>query len=240
MRFFPEAVYLVIVSVRNSSGGPGYRRGWPADPVGGNTVSSGRLRRMLRILTGVVLVALLVGGLTFVGVRSTQHRDTLPAQSTQPSPPAPPRPTSIGVAIAGCYNRSVPPSDRPIKLNIVGCASTAVALQDISWTSWGPRGADGTGTAVFKICQPTCASGYQLTNQVVIHAWNPQPPRANSGCPVGLKIFADMILAFPKGAPPASAQEMNTQYQEMPAVHYTNYSVASPRDGQFIGYTFCD
>ncbi|MCV7148180.1 hypothetical protein [Mycobacterium riyadhense] len=195
---------------------------------------------MLRILTGVVLVALLVGGLTFVGVRSTQHRDTLPAQSTQPSPPAPPRPTSIGVAIAGCYNRSVPPSDRPIKLNIVGCASTAVALQDISWTSWGPRGADGTGTAVFKICQPTCASGYQLTNQVVIHAWNPQPPRANSGCPVGLKIFADMILAFPKGAPPASAQEMNTQYQEMPAVHYTNYSVASPRDGQFIGYTFCD
>jgi hypothetical protein len=126
-----------------------------------------------------------------------------------------------------------------MKLNIVGCASVAVALQDMSWSSWGPQGADGTGVAVFKICEPNCANGYQLTNQVVVHAWNPQPPLANSGCRVGLNIFADMILAFGKGVPPPTAQKMNTQYNGMPAVDYANYAVDNPRDGQFIGYTFC-
>ncbi|BBX62177.1 hypothetical protein MSAS_13510 [Mycobacterium saskatchewanense] len=110
----------------------------------------------------------------------------------------------------------------------------------MSWSSWGPQGADGTGTAVFKICDPNCAAGYQLTNPVVVHAWNPQPPRADAICQAGLKIFADVILAFPKGAPPPTAQKMNAQYNGMPAVHYANYQGGSNRDTQFIGYTFCN
>lgn len=192
------------------------------------------------MLTGIVLVVLLVGGLIFLAVPSTRHHNGAPARAVAPpaSSTATP-PVSIGVAIPGCYNRSVPPVDRPTKLNIVGCGSAAVALQDMSWNSWSPQGADGTGAAVFKVCQPNCANGNRITNQVVIHAWNPQPPRNNSGCPVGLKVFADLILAFPQGVPPPTAQEINTTYTGMPAVHYTNYSVTSPQDGQFIGYTFC-
>lgn len=192
------------------------------------------------MLTGIALVVLLAGGLAFVAGPSRHHHGGTPAgAAAPPSPSAAAPPVSIGVAIPGCYNRSVPPVDRPTKLNVVGCGSAAVALQDMSWSSWGPQGADGTGAAVFKICQPNCANGTRVTDQVVIHAWNPQPPRNNSGCPVGLKVFADLILAFPQVVPPAAAQEMNTTYAGMPAVHYTNYSVSSPRDGQFIGYTFC-
>ena len=97
----------------------------------------------------------------------------------------------------------------------------------MSWSSWGPQGADGTGTAVFKICDPNCAAGYQLTDPVVVHAWNPQPPRPDAICQAGLKIFADMILAFPKDVPPPTAQQMDTQYNGMPAVHYANYSGAN-------------
>jgi len=212
-------------------------------PVDGDVaqLSKPRGSRVSRLLTGAILLVLLAGGLIFVGVKSARHPPSVPARPpAQPSPTAQASPTSIGVAIPGCYNPSVPPADRPAKLNIVGCASTAVALQDMSWSSWAPEGADGTGSAVFKICQPNCANGYQLTTPVVVHAWNPQPPRANSDCPVGLKFFADLILAFPKGAPPAAAQETNTQYKGSPGVHYTNYQAANPRDGQFIGYTFCD
>jgi hypothetical protein len=110
----------------------------------------------------------------------------------------------------------------------------------MSWSAWGPHGADGTGTAVFKICDPNCAAGYQLTDPVVVHAWNAQPPRPDAICQAGLKIFADMILAFPKDGPPPTAQKMNTQYNGMPAVHYVNYSGANARDAQFIGYTFCN
>jgi hypothetical protein len=50
---------------------------------------------------------------------------------------------------------------------------------------------------------------------------------------------SDMILAFPKGAPPQTAQELNSQFRGLPAAHYTNYSVTNPHDGEFIGYTFC-
>jgi hypothetical protein len=205
--------------------------------VSANVSSSSRSdhvpRKRLTVI-GVVLAVLLIGVLTFVGVKLTQRHESAPPQTTtQPLPP-----TSF--AIPGCYNPSVQPAERPKKLNVLGCASVAVALQDMSWSSWGPQGADGTGTAVFKMCDPNCAAGYQLTDAVVVHAWNAQSPRPDAICQVGLKIFADMILAFPKGVPPPTAQNMTTQYNGMPAVHYVNYSVGNGRDTEFIGYTFCN
>ncbi|MCV7100556.1 hypothetical protein H7I01_09150 [Mycobacterium palustre] len=197
-----------------------------------------RLRRIPRgrlTVLVVVLVVVLVGAIGFAAVKLIQgDQGSAPPTAIQPPPP----PETY--AIPGCYNPSVPPVERPKKLNILGCASVAVALQDMSWTSWGPQGADGTGTAVFKICDPNCAAGYQLSDPVVVHAWNPQPPRPDAICQSGLKIFADIILAFPRAVPPPTAQKMNSQYHGLPAVHYVNYSGANPRDAQFIGYTFCN
>jgi hypothetical protein len=185
-------------------------------------------------VVGVVLAVLLIGVLIFVGVQLIGgHKGAGPPTPAQPPPPQ-------SFAIPGCYNPSVPPVERPRKLNVLGCASVAVALQDMSWTSWGPQGADGTGTAVFKVCDPNCAAGYQLTDPVVVHAWNAQPPRPDAICQGGLKIFADLVLAFPKATPPPTAQKTNTQYNGMPAVHYVNYSGANARDAEFIGYTFCN
>jgi hypothetical protein len=204
--------------------------------VSGNVSSSSRLRFPggHRGIVGVVLAFLLIGVLIFVGVKLVQSHQSAPGQTTtQPSQPS-------SFAIPGCYNPSFPPVERPKKLNILGCASVAVALQDMSWTSWGPQGADGTGTAIFKICDPNCAAGYQLTDPVVVHAWNAQPPRPDAICQSGLKIFADLVLAFPKAAPPPTAQKTNTQYNGMPAVHYVNYSGGNARDAQFIGNTFCN
>jgi len=181
---------------------------------------------------GIVLTVLLIGAVGFVGVRLIRHHSAPPQPTTQAAPSS--------FAIPGCYNLSVPPVERPKTLNVVGCASVAVALQDMSWSSWGPQGADGTGTAVFKICDPNCAAGYQLKDPVVVHAWNPQSPRPDAICQVGLKIFADMILAFPKDVPPPTAQEIDTQYNGAPAVHFVNYPGASSRDTEFIGYTLCN
>jgi hypothetical protein len=196
------------------------------------------LRRIPRgrlTLLAVVPAVLLVGALTFAAVQLSQGEQRGASSLTaQPPPP------SERFAIPGCYNPSVPPVERPKKLNVLGCGSVAVALQDMSWSSWGPQGADGTGTAVFKMCDPNCATGYQLTDPVDVHAWNAQAPRPDAICQAGLKIFADMILAFPQGAPPPTAQKMNTQYDGMPAVHYVNYSDANSHDTQFIGHTFCN
>ncbi|MCV7353697.1 hypothetical protein [Mycobacterium parmense] len=181
-------------------------------------------------MIAIVLAVVLTGGVLGAMKLITGHNGAAPTSA----PPAPPE----RLAIPGCYNPAVPPVERPKKLNVLGCASVAVALQDMAWTAWTPQGADGTGTAVFKICDPNCATGYQLTDPVVVHAWNPQPPRPDAICQPGLKIFGDMILAFPKGAPPPTAQKMTTQYNGMPAVHYTNYQGGA--GAQFIGYTFCN
>ena len=194
-----------------------------------------RLRHTSRgrvIGAGIVTAVVLVGVLIVVGLQLTEGR-----QGATPS--ATPSQTA-SFAIPGCYNPSVPPVARPKRLNVLGCASVAVALQDMSWSSWGPQGADGTGTALFKLCDPNCAAGSQLTDPVVVHAWNPQPPRREAICQVGLQIFADMILAFPKGVPPPNVQRMNTQYNGKPAVHFANYSSGDTRGTQFIGYTFCN
>lgn len=194
-----------------------------------------RLRHTSRgrvIGVGIVVAVVLAGVLIVVGVQLTHGQHGATAPGTSPSPAAP-----ASFAIPGCYNPSVPPVARPKRLNVLGCASVAVALQDMSWSSWGPQGADGTGTALFKLCDPNCAAGSQLTEPVIVHAWNPQPPRREAICQVGLQIFADMILAFPKGVPPPNVQKMNTQYDGKPAVHFANYSSG---DTQFIGYTFCN
>lgn len=192
-----------------------------------------RLPRGRLPVIGAVLAILLIVLLGFLGVNLIRHQ-----QNSPPASNTPPLPTQF--AIPGCYNPSVQPVERPKKLDVFGCASVAVALQDMSWNSWGRQGADGTGTAVFQTCDPNCATGSHLTNPVVVHAWNPQPPRPEAICQTGLEIFADMILAFPESVPPPTAQKMTTQYNGMPAVHYVNYAVGNGRDTQFIGYTYCN
>jgi hypothetical protein len=206
---------------------------------GGDVRPSSRHRHLPQLAIGVVLGILLISAFTLVGVEHTRHTQGTPTRTTaQPSSTKAPGSAS-SFAIPGCYSPAVQPAARPPKLNILGCASVAVALQDMSWSSWGPQGADGTGTAVFKMCEPNCALGSQVTDPVTVHAWNPRPPRNDSGCPIGLDVFADMILAFPKGIPPGDAQKITTQYNGMPAVHYENYSADAHGDAEFIGFTWC-
>ncbi|MDT5259572.1 MAG: hypothetical protein QOD10_4652, partial [Mycobacterium sp.] len=58
-------------------------------------------------MVGVVLAALLIGALGFVGLRLTRGHEGAPAPTTAQSSP----PTSF--AVPGCYNPSVPPVERP-------------------------------------------------------------------------------------------------------------------------------
>lgn len=197
-----------------------------------------RTKKLRLVVVGSVTLAVTaIGVLTVFGF--TQDDITHNDKGTQPSSKTQPAAASTSYAIPACYNPAAPPVERPKKLNVVGCMSVAVALQDMSWSSWGPDGADGSGTAVFAICDPNCAAGYQVTDPVLVHAWNPQQPRAGAVCQAGLRIFADMIVAFPKGLPPPTAQKTITRYHGIPAAHYVNYTVDKAPDEQFIGYTFC-
>lgn len=162
--------------------------------------------------------------------------------SAAPEPPAtsgvaapPPATTSKvpqgnGFALTGCYyHPDNLPVDRPTSVGVFFCASGGMSVNGMSWTSWGPYGADGTGIAHFRVCQPSCAEGYEVPTPVVIHAWNPLPSPGDSGCPRDVRFFADMILAFPNDEPPMEANmPALSRYNGMPAIRYTSYSDPGP------------
>jgi hypothetical protein len=93
-------------------------------------------------------------------------------------------------------------------------------LEDMSWTSWGPKGADGTGTAVLNTCENSCAGGPYVKNPIVVHASTPQPAPPDKRCPDNLLFYTDIILAFPQDLPPSKYLPPNTiRYEGMTAVH---------------------
>ncbi|MCX4097642.1 hypothetical protein [Nocardia sp. alder85J] len=57
------------------------------------------------------------------------------------------------------------PAARPDKL-ILACADLGAVVQGITWTSWGPDGAEGDGLEHDNTCDPNCATGNYITKQV--------------------------------------------------------------------------
>jgi hypothetical protein len=55
----------------------------------------------------------------------------------------------------------------------VGCASLSTNLTPISWTSWTPASASGTGTYNQDTCVPHCYDGVYRRSQVAISLTNP-------------------------------------------------------------------
>lgn len=111
--------------------------------------------------------------------------------------------------------------ERPTDVLLEGCNSAGHWLEKMSWTVWGPDGADGTGTDVVKTCTPDCASDRGTRNPVVVHASNPQPASPGSGCPAGIKFYADLVLAFPETLPPSEQVPTDITFQGMPAIQYS-------------------
>lgn len=147
---------------------------------------------------------------------------SIPPTSTQPT-------MENGYALTACFTSNDPPMDRPTTAELLFCASGGLSLQDLTWTAWGPGGADGSGIAVFNVCEPSCAEGYRVSNKVTLRAWNPQPAGASSGCPSDLLYYSDIIIAFPMSVPPAEARmPPNTRYLGMPALQYSSESNPSP------------
>jgi hypothetical protein len=138
---------------------------------------------------------------------------------------ADPHPLETEYAIGKCVNEVQPAQQQPATFDY-NCDRSGV-LRDMVWTSWGPDGANGTGKDDSLQCQPNCAQGTRLSNPVVVHAWNPLPPN-NTNCPAGFKFYADLTIAYPKGAPPwiqpGTTWDTGTDYvtvDGMPAVHFS-------------------
>jgi hypothetical protein len=49
------------------------------------------------------------------------------------------------------------------------CADGGVYVYDITWKSWGYSGAEGTGTYSQNLCEPNCAEGKRVEEQVDLY-----------------------------------------------------------------------
>jgi serine/threonine protein kinase, bacterial len=95
--------------------------------------------------------------------------------------------------------------------------------ENLTWTSWGPTSADGTGIEVLQNCTPVCASGQIWRNPVEVHFSDPEPPPADSGCPSDTRFYTQLIVAYPTTpAPPEAALPSSAAYQGHPV--YMQYN----------------
>ncbi|MET0455437.1 MAG: hypothetical protein ABW137_26660 [Mycobacterium sp.] len=137
-------------------------------------------------------------------------------------------------ALPACYGAGAPPVERPDQVIIQTCADGSKELTHLAWTSWGPAGAEGTGTYSYRVCEPNCAAGYQVSFQAVIHADEPQPATVDSKCPANTSFYDNLVIAFPDRVPDDT---VNMRYRGLPAVLYS--TVGDPAGPTSLGKVTC-
>ena len=139
-------------------------------------------------------------------------------------------------ALPACYGGDTVPTERPAQAQFQTCADGSKELTGITWTRFGPDGAEGTGTYSYNVCEPNCAAGHRDSFPVVIHADEPQPQAPDAACPAGTMFYDNLVIAYPDGVPGADGGAPNMRFRGMPATLYSAAatpdaptSLASPR-----------
>lgn len=133
-----------------------------------------------------------------------------PAPASPSAPPA-----TVSYALPACYTSASPVAAQPTEAVVAFLECQTLTLKQLSWTAWGPDGADGTGTEVLQSFQ----------NQVRVRASNPQQAPVGQSCPAGFEYYSDLYVIYPKGQPPGRGRFDEgveyTEYDGLPAAHYT-------------------
>jgi hypothetical protein len=145
--------------------------------------------------------------------------------------------TSFGIAAASaqpsiyalpaCYGGDTQPMERPTQAQFQTCADGSKELGDLKWTSFGPDGADGTGTYSYQVCEPNCAAGHRVFFPAVVHADEPLPQAPGAGCPADTMFYSNLVIAYPNDVPGADGGGPNMRFRGLPA---TLYSTAATVD----------
>ncbi len=73
-------------------------------------------------------------------------------------------------ALPACYGGGdTVPTERPTQAQFQTCADGSKELTGITWTRYGPDGAEGTGTYSYNVCEPIVLLGTEI----------PSPPRSS-------------------------------------------------------------
>jgi hypothetical protein len=78
---------------------------------------------------------------------------------------------------------------------VITCADAGVSVVKITWSSWTPNRATGTGTLAWNTCLPEdCASG-------IVEKYKARITLGRVASGPGVTAFSRMTLTFPQGGP---------------------------------------
>jgi hypothetical protein len=88
---------------------------------------------------------------------------------------------------------------------IIACGDAGLVANDLTWSSWGRKTAQGAGTGVLKTCDPNCASGGTVSGPIELTLSKPRK------CSSGKRLFSKLRYAWvgsppSPGAPPSGTQ----------------------------------
>lgn len=157
-------------------------------------LSPPRRRRSLPALGALVLVAALVAAAVAGcgGSAGASRPDPKPVKlSSGPSRPVSPRfpggrPAGAIFVVDLTNNAAVRPATLAFASN-----GTLTKLQ---WSGWGGSAADGHGTAVLRVCTPSCVQGHSVSYPVTVHLSSP------ASC-FGAHFYGDssVVVDMPRG-----------------------------------------
>lgn len=143
-----------------------------------------------------------------------------PPETPVATPPATEPVISIRTALPFCYD-STPITVKP---SSGGLLCKGHWFENMTWTSWGPDAADGTGIEALKGCTPSCAEGELSRYPVELHFSGPAPPPTDSTCPVDLRFYTQLIVAYPTSQPPSFPEydggPIVEKYNGMPSLRW--------------------
>lgn len=78
---------------------------------------------------------------------------------------------------------------------IITCGDAGLIASGLTWSQWGKKVAQGTGTGEIKVCKPDCASGKTKSAPIALVASKPQM------CSNGRRVFSKLRYTWTDKAP---------------------------------------
>jgi len=91
--------------------------------------------------------------------------------------------------------------EKPVEL-VLYCADAGQILNEITWSSWSPTEAIGTGTSTANDCEPTCAEGKDVISAVEIKLTKPVTSES------GKRVFSNIEIQYDKVQPSGVMDEV--------------------------------
>ncbi len=86
---------------------------------------------------------------------------------------------------------------------VAACADNGLVVNGISWSQYGAKSANGSGTAATNTCTPTCVAGHFEHDPALVRLYRPRNCHN-----LGIRLFTRLKIVYPSSRPSGSAKSI--------------------------------